>query len=376
MSQLSHEVLASVVGLAADAIICADQEQRITLFNDGAVRIFGYTTEEAIGQPLSLLLPQRYRMRHGTHLRTFAKEGASSRQMSDRAEVFGLRKNGEEFPAEAAISHVDSPEGLVFSVVLRDVSEQRRAAGLVRTLLGEAEGAVRARDDLLGLVSHDLRNPVNAVKMLAGAILRMQHSGEVMPQAVAEHAGVMLMASMQMDKLIQDLLDVTQLESGRMRLVAQPTNAEAAIRTAVSTLAPLAAGNAVQLTVDVEPGLPEFEADPDRLVQLLSNLIGNAVKFSPPGAAVGIRAHRVGGDLRVTVSDHGIGISAEDLPRVFDRYWQSRRTNRSGAGLGLAIARGIVRAHGGEIRIESKVGRGTTVHVSLPLESPEDPGDD
>ena len=161
-----------------------------------------------------------------------------------------------------------------------------------------------------------------------------------------------------------------------MRLVAQPTNAEAAIRTAVSTLAPLAAGNAVQLTVDVEPGLPEFEADPDRLVQLLSNLIGNAVKFSPPGAAVGIRAHRVGGDLRVTVSDHGIGISAEDLPRVFDRYWQSRRTNRSGAGLGLAIARGIVRAHGGEIRIESKVGRGTTVHVSLPLESPEDPGDD
>ena len=375
MSHLPDSVLASVVALAADAIICLDAQHRITLFNDGAAQIFGYTADEMIGQPLDRLMPARYRADHARHVAQFARAGEASRRMGERAEVFGVRRNGEEFPAEAAISRVDSPDGTVFSVVLRDVATQRRAEGLVRTLLAEAEAAVRARDDLLGLVSHDLRNPVNAVKMLAGAILRMQHSGEPVSHTVAEHAHVMLQASTQMDALIQDLLDVSTLESGRMRLVAQPTSAERAIRAAVSTLAPLAAGNAVRLDVDVPGDLPEFEADPDRLVQLFSNLIGNAVKFSEPGGAVLIRARREGDELRASVSDQGIGISAEELPRVFDRYWQSKRTNRSGAGLGLAIARGIVRAHGGQIRLESVLGRGTTVHVTLPFLPPDPAGD-
>ncbi|MBI2795376.1 MAG: PAS domain S-box protein [Gemmatimonadetes bacterium] len=373
MNKIPDSVLASVVDLATDAIICADQQYLVTVFNEGAVRIFGYQASEMLGQPLSKLLPQRFRARHDHHLRDFASGRVASRRMGDRAEVFGVRKNGEEFPADASISRVESPVGIVFSVVLRDVSEQRRAEGMVRTLLAEAEAAIRARDDMLGLVSHDLRNPVNAVKMLAGAIIRMQRAGEPVPHAVAEHAGVMLQASTQMDALIQDLLDVTLLESGKMRLVAQATNAERAIRTAVGTLAPLAAGSAVKLTVSVDAGVPEFEADPDRLVQLLSNLVGNAVKFSPPGSEVRIEAARVDDEVHFAVKDKGIGISAEELPRAFDRYWQSKRTNRSGAGLGLAIARGIVQAHGGKIRIESTSGRGTTVFFTLPLAASEPP---
>lgn len=368
MAQVPDSVLASIIGIAADGIICVDPEHRITLFNEGAAKIFGYDPNEVLGAPLSMLLPDRYRERHDAHMTGFDRSGDTARHMGERAEVFGRRKNGEEFPAEAAITRVQSELGPVFAVVLRDVSDQRRADGLVRRLLAETEDAVRTRDDLLGLVSHDLRNPVTAIKMLAGAILRMSAQGEAMPRAVEEHADVMLQAARQMDTLIQDLLDVSGLESGRMRLVTRPIDAADTVRIAVSTMTPLAEANGVTLQSTLARGLPSFHADPDRLSQLLSNLIGNAIKFSPAGSTVRITVSRVDDDLCFTVIDEGSGIAAEELPRVFDRFWQSKRLNRSGAGLGLAIARGIVRAHRGQIWLESTLGVGTTAYFSLPID--------
>lgn len=369
MGPLSDELLARIVALAADAIICTNAKQIITFFNDGATRIFGYSADEVMGKPLSILIPDRFRTAHQHHIDGFGQSPVAARQMGERNSISGVRKNGEEFPAEAAIAKMIGPNGPIYSVVLRDVTAQREAYETNRRLLADTAAAVKARDEVLGLVSHDLRNPVNAVKMLAAAILRTEPDvpNERVPAVVFEHANVMLQAAHQMDALIQDLLDVSRLESGRMHLTLGPVVLAEATRAAVDTLQPLANERNVQIVVGFDESFVSANADQDRIVQLLSNLVGNAIKFSPSGAVVRIDAIRGEDLITVQIRDEGSGIAADELPFVFDRFWQSRRTNRSGAGLGLAIARGIVRAHGGDIHIESVVGHGTTVSFTLPI---------
>jgi PAS domain S-box-containing protein len=368
MLPLSDSLVTAILSIAADAIICVDGTQRITFFNDGASRIFGYSPDEMLGQPLATLLPERFRTAHHAHVEAFGNSPMSSRRMGERSLISGVRKNGEEFPAEAAIAHMPSDGGPVFSVVLRDVTDQRRAEEVNARLLTEMEKAVKQRDELLGLVSHDLRNPVNAVKMLAAAILRIEMDGATLLPDVAEHAGVMLEAANQMDALIQDLLDATRLEAGRLRLVPHWCSPGELVSKAVDTLTPIAAAKSVALVSTVAPTLPLVYADPDRVAQVLSNLLGNALKFTPAGGRVTIEGGSEDGAVLISVRDTGIGIAPEDLPFVFDRFWQSKRTNRSGAGLGLAIARGIVLGHSGRIWIESTPGAETVVRFTLPTE--------
>jgi len=367
MLPLSDSLIAAIVSLAADAIICVDGDQRITFFNEGAARIFGYEPSEMLGQPLGTLLPVRFRSSHGSKLASFGKSQVSSRRMGERSLISGVRKSGEEFPAEAAIAHMPSDSGPVYSVVLRDITEQRRAHDMNERLLVEMEKAVKQRDEMMALVSHDLRNPANAVKMLAGAILRVgELDSSGLPSDVAEHAAVILQAAMQMDALIQDLLDSTRLEAGRLRVSPQWTFADDLVSAAIETLAPLALAKSIVLSQNFAPELPKVYADPNRMNQVLSNLIGNALKFTPEGGAVTIEGTREGKFVLFAVRDTGVGIQPEDLPFVFDRFWQSKRMNRSGAGLGLAIARGIVLGHGGRIWIESAPGVETVVRFTLP----------
>ena len=370
---LPDDVLARIVHIATDAILCIDRDETIIFFNDGASAIFGYAAEEIIGQPLSVLMPDRFHRSHSEHVRDFGHGHSTARRMAERSAIYGRRRDGSEFAAEAAIAKVDAATGTVYAVVMRDVSEQRRTAALIQSALRDAETAVRDRDDLLGLVSHDLRNPVNAVKMLASAILRIPtdpRAGQL-PAAAAEHASIMLQAATQMDTLIQDLLDVTRLERGQLRLSRRPEPIGALLATTADLLAPIADARGVQLDTELHAGLPLADIDPDRIAQVLSNLVGNAVKFTPHGGQVRLRAVRDGAMIQISVVDTGAGISAEDLPFVFDRFWQSKRTDRSGAGLGLAIAHGIVRAHGGTLRLESQLGKGTTAIFTLPAASPE-----
>ena len=366
MLPLSDTLVAAILSIAADAIICVDGEQRITFFNEGASRIFGYDPDEMLGQPLAMLLPIRFRGTHSAHIEAFGRSRTAARRMGERSLISGVRKNGEEFPAEAAIAHMPSESGPVFSVVLRDVTEQRRAQQTNERLLVEMEKAVKQRDEMLGLVSHDLRNPVNAVKMLAAAILRLPEDGRTLRPEVAEHATIMLQAATQMDALIQDLLDSTRLEAGRLRLAPRWIPATELVSSVVDTLAPMAASKSISLEAHVAPTLPEVYADPDRMVQVLSNLIGNALKFTPNGGSVTVSGALDGKMVMIEIRDTGPGIATEDLPFVFDRFWQSKRTNRSGAGLGLAIARGVVLGHGGRIWIESPAGAGATVRFTLP----------
>ena len=359
--RLTEFLLADIVRIAADAIICVDADQTITLFNEGAEQIFGWTSDEVIGKPLDLLLPERARGAHLKHIERFRDAPEHARKMGERREISGLRKNGEEFPAEAAIAKVTMGDSVVFSVVLRDITEQ---VELQRKL----QRAVNARDDTVGVVAHDLRNPVSAVKMLSSALLQRDDI-EALPPEASEQLRLIRTAALQMDRLIQDLLDVTRVETGRMTVDQQPIAPAELVEGALRTLRPLVKDAGLKLAVAVPVKLPAVNADAERIGQVLSNLIGNAIRFTPRGGKITVSATSEDDVVRISVSDTGTGIQKEQLPHIFDRFWQSSQsTIRSrGAGLGLPIARGIVRAHGGSVGVESEEGRGSRFHFTLPL---------
>jgi signal transduction histidine kinase len=224
--------------------------------------------------------------------------------------------------------------------------------------------SLRARDEMVGVVSHDLRNPVAAVKMLSGMLLRSADNSGTRSHESLE---LICQAAEQMDALIRDLLDVNRLDAGKLRIAAVPVDPRALLTDSLQTLRPLVDEKKISLDLRTESDLAKVMADPERIQQALSNLIGNAIKFSTEKSKIVVDTRRDGNEVIVSVRDSGKGISAEHLPRVFDRYWQSSRTDRQGAGLGLAIAKGIVEAHGGRIWIESAPGEGTTASFTLPI---------
>jgi hypothetical protein len=239
--------------------------------------------------------------------------------------------------------------------------ERARLYERERRARGEAEAASRARDDILGVVAHDLRNPLTAISMYASLLLEMPRDADTQRGQLR----TVLELTDQMNRLIQDLLDASRIEAGQLRVHPAPLRLPPLLADAAEMVRMAAADRGVSLRVQAADGLPPVLADRDRVLQVLSNLLGNAVKFTPRGGDVLVRASAGGGGVEVSVADTGVGIPPEQLPHVFDRFWQGD-ARRKGAGLGLAIARGIVEAHGGRIRAESDPGRGSTFTFTLP----------
>jgi PAS domain S-box-containing protein len=359
---LPPDLFSGLLAIAADAVIAVDHEQRIIFFNEGAERIFGWTAAEVGGEFLEVLLPVRFRAAHRGQVRGFGEAHGRARLMGERQQISGLRKSGEEFPAEAAIQRLEIGGRNIYATVLRDISARQRAEN-------QLHQAIQARDDMMGIVSHDLRNPANAVKMLARSILEGAERAQLRDD-VAERVVVIRQAAEQMDALIQDLLDMTRLEAGRLVVAPREVDITSLVEESIDALRPLAEAGAVGLNAEVPDGLPAAHVDPDRVRQLLSNVIGNAIKFTPAEGTVTLTARAFHGELEIAVRDTGGGIPAAQLPHVFDRFYQAThggRVARHGAGLGLPIARGIVEAHGGRIWIESTPGTGTTVRFTLPI---------
>jgi|GEM_PF-264351 len=232
----------------------------------------------------------------------------------------------------------------------------------------QAETAIRTRDEVLGVVAHDLRNPLSAIAMYAH-LLRDPSSEEQQRQ----HLRTIEDLTMRMNTLIQDLLDVSRIDAGQLRVEADRVEVELILREVRKLLEHCAADRGVEMRVVVDEDVPPVWADAHRALQVFSNLVGNAVKFTPAGGRITVRAARGDGVVVFSVSDTGPGIRPEDLERLFDRFWQARSMRRGGVGLGLAIARGIVQAHGGEMRVESRVGEGTTFTFTLPVAPPVEP---
>jgi light-regulated signal transduction histidine kinase (bacteriophytochrome) len=251
----------------------------------------------------------------------------------------------------------------------RLVADLRRSAielDMARQVEKESE-AVRARDDLVAVVSHDLRTPMGVISMQAVLIQRLmqQSLGQVSPRLLSS-AQVIHRAADRMAVLLQDLLDLAKIEAGRFDVAATAQPLVDMLQDEFELLLPMAQNQRVDLHLDAVPAV-NVRADPERIFQVLSNLVSNAIKFTPAGGNVALRARIEGSHAVIEVQDTGTGIAPEQLPRIFDRYWQARHASTAGTGLGLYIAKGIVQAHGGTIMAASEVGQGTTMSFTLPL---------
>jgi PAS domain S-box-containing protein len=529
----SDAMFAGILAIAADAVVTIDESHKIIHFNKGAEEIFGWRAPEIMGQPLSILLPERFRARHGAFVDEFGRGAEAARRMGHRREVAGRRRDGSEFPAEASISKLDLPGGRrVFTAVVRDITERRRAqenerfladtsarlsaslgfeetlqtiaecaapaladvcfvdviegAHFVRraavaspngtaaamkilaeqvltwdspfpvvdvirrgkaemipdvddswleaheedpeilsqwrqlrvrsmlvvplavgerssgaiTLLElegrsrfgpdvrdlaekfashaslalenarlyrEARRATEGRDQVLGVVSHDLRNPLSAIAMCASALREDTQIAEVERETLIT---TIIESTEWMNRLIQDLLDVATIETGRLSLERGRESAPALVSRAIRMFDVEAAQRRVSLVEQLPAALPMLAVDASRIVQVLGNLLRNALKFTPDGGRIVVGAELRAGAVVFFVRDNGPGVPLADQPRVFDRYWHSRRTaNKRGTGLGLSIAKGIVEAHGGRMWLESTPGQGATFYFSIPGEA-------
>jgi CheY-like chemotaxis protein len=225
------------------------------------------------------------------------------------------------------------------------------------------EEAIRSRDALLSVVAHDLRNPLNVIALSAHALLESSPIGERRPLER------ILRSASRAQRMVRDLLAIGALDTGNLSLDLKRVDTSRLLLSTVESQQDVAAEASVILSSDLSPSLPAVRGDEERLLEVLENLIGNAVKFTPAGGTITVGAGARGDQVLLWVKDSGCGIEPEQLPHIFDRFWQAKKKERRGLGLGLSICRGIVKAHQGLIWAESTIGVGTTVFVSLPADA-------
>jgi chemotaxis family two-component system sensor kinase Cph1 len=249
---------------------------------------------------------------------------------------------------------------------------QRRATEVdLERRLSSEQRAVRARDEMLAVVSHDLGNPLSVILLAAAHLLvRLPESGDRRARSLRESVELIQRATVRMKALIEDLLELEKLGAKSFPLDVQPVESRDLLEDAVTDARPLADAKHISLVLDLSDP-PKIDADPHRISQVLSNLLGNAIKFTPEGGTVTLGAQPRDGVLSVTIADTGRGIAPEDLAHIFDRYWRPTASEGEGTGLGLYIARGIVEAHGGRVWAESSP-QGATFVFTLPLEPGRD----
>jgi PAS domain S-box-containing protein len=336
-----------------------DRELRYQRINERLAAINGVPAAAHIGRTVREIVPAL----------ADEAEPALRRVLESGEAVLGLELSGETAAAPGETRHwvehylplVDT-DGVVFgiNVVVEDVTDRKRSERAILESFEEAQRAVRERDAVLGIVSHDLRNPLSTISMASSLLF------EDIPEAKKRvQADIIARSVEQMRRLIGDLLDATRIDGGGLQLVVQPCSAAALAASAVAAFVPLAEARSVALRADAARDVL-VSADRERVQQVFGNLIANAIEHTPEGGEVVVAAAAVGDDAVFTVRDTGRGIPPEQQPRIFDRYWQAQRSGRGGAGLGLAIAKGIIEAHGGSIRVASEPGRGTTFTFTLP----------
>ena len=370
----SEEHFRMLVESAHDyAIFMLDLQGRVVSWNRGAERVTGFPENEILGQPGAILFTPEDRTAGIPELgmRLAAETGKAV------DERWHLRKDGARFWASGAMTVAQDSHRARrgFVKIMRDQTERKALDGRLEEALQaaqqsrlSAEGANRAKDEFISTVSHELRTPLNTIRLWSTMFM----SGKVQGAEVREGGEKIDRAALAQQQLIDDLLDVSRMASGSLRLALRDTPLVDAVLAAIDAIRPLAQGKHIQVDSKLSEQIGIVQVDPDRIQQVVWNLLANAVKFTPEGGRVAVRMWRVDATVHIEVSDTGVGISPEFLPQVFDRFRQadagaSRRY--SGLGLGLAIAKQLVELHGGTIiaRSEGK-GQGSSFTVHLPLQ--------
>lgn len=245
--------------------------------------------------------------------------------------------------------------GTRFSSMIRELVAHDIAETSLGGLYRNARATIDAREEVLRIVAHDLRNPISTISMTA-EVLRDLPLDE---QGRREHLAIITRCSDGMNRMIHDLLDVARMEAGALQVDPDIVEPHSLLNRTLELMSPIAQQQQLTLRVSAEDDLPDVLADADRFLQVFSNLVGNAVKFTPAGGSITLSAQRMADQVRFAVADTGPGIPPDRIARIFERFWQAHTGDRRGIGLGLAIARSIIDAHGQQIGVESPPGGGT-----------------
>jgi PAS domain S-box-containing protein len=377
---------------APDAMVSADQSGHIVLVNSQAEKSFGYRQEELLGQPIELLIPERLVGEHRRRRSEYLQK-PRPRPMGRGLALAARRKDGTEFPAEISLSPLQTPQGVIVTSVIRDITERKLAQEALQSAHDELELRVaertlelaranealqqqsrrleqvsRLKSEFLANMSHELRTPLNAIIGFA-ELMQDGRAGLVSPRQrqFLEHT---LTSARHLLRLINDVLDLSKVESGRVEFRPEPVAVAKLIEEVEEIVRPLSAEKRIRLETEVEPGLTEVVLDPARFKQVLYNYLSNALKFTPEAGRVTVRARAEGTEaFRLEVEDSGIGIRPEDLERLFVEFQQldaGAAKKHQGTGLGLALTKRIVEAQGGRVGVCSTPGQGSVFSAVLP----------
>jgi PAS domain S-box-containing protein len=358
--------LRGLLEAAPDAIVVLDREGRIVHVNAQTERLFGYAREDLIGRPHAELVSARHRSAEKAREARYFDVPSLPPTGAFVSAVYGVRKDGTEFPAEISLGYMEGDAGTLVIAFVRDDTERRALAEEALRATREAETANRLKDEFLANLSHELRSPLSAVLGWA-QILR----GKSDPVTVDKGIRVIERNALVGVKLLEDVLDVSRIVSGKLSLKKVRVELNAIVQAAVEVVRPAADKSEIALEVHLDPDAGRISADPDRLQQIVWNVLANAVKFTPKGGTIELRVRRERGHVEIRVSDTGKGIQPQLLPFIWDRFRQgdsSATKSHGGLGLGLPLVRYLVEAHGGKAVAESPgEGRGSTFTIRLPV---------
>jgi PAS domain S-box-containing protein len=361
---LSTDLVRSVLESAPDAMIIINDSGTILFANRQVSALFGYDNAEIIGQPVEVLLPERFRVRHVTHRAQYTS-AVRMRPMGAGLDLFALRRDGSEFPVEISLSPIKSEGTIIVAAAIRDVTDRMRVEREIREAHAAADRANRGKSRFLATASHDLRQPLQSLALLNGALRRLVEDSEANEALEQQEQAIAAMS-----RLLNALLDVSKLESGAIKPDITDFKVAQLFEELRREFAGLASSKGLDLVV--EPTNARVRSDAALLSQALKNLVSNAIKYTHSGW-VRLRTSSLGPLVRIEVCDSGRGISNEHLPLIFDEFYQvgvATNTSRDGYGLGLSIVHRVVQLLDLRIDVQSEPGTGSTFSLEIPSSAP------